>query len=93
MDKIQNVDIVSNLEQRNLDIMGKSKDSQNAKRNQLTSKKQPQNQHWQQQIPSKWKSDSKKPLRAKRRKVEDTTVATSQQSVQISGTCIDSIKV
>jgi hypothetical protein len=35
----QNVDIVSNWKQRNLDSMGKSKDSQNAKRNQLTSKK------------------------------------------------------
>jgi hypothetical protein len=34
----QNVDIVSNWKQRNLDSMGKSKDSQNAKRNQLTSK-------------------------------------------------------
>ena len=35
----ENVDIVSNWKQRNLDSMGKSKDSQNAKRNQLTSKK------------------------------------------------------
>jgi hypothetical protein len=35
----ENVDIVSNRKQRNLDSMGKSKDSQNAKRNQLTSKK------------------------------------------------------
>ena len=39
----ENVDIVSNWEQRNLDSMGKSKDSQNTKRNHLTSKKQPQN--------------------------------------------------
>ena len=74
----ENVDIVSNWEQRNLDIMAKSKDSQNAKRNQLTTQKQPQNQ---QRIPSKRKSDSKKPLRAKRRKVEETTATTSQQSV------------
>ena len=50
--------------------MGKSKDSHNAKRNQLT--------QIQQRIPSKRKSDSKKPLRAKRRKVEETTSTISQ---------------
>jgi len=86
MDKIQNVrmlsvDIVSNWKQRNLDSIGKSKDSQHVKRNQLTSKKQPQNQK---RIHSKRKLDSKKPLRAKRRKVEETTATkmTSQQSVR-----------
>ena len=88
MDKIQNVrmlsvDIVSNWKQRNLDSIGKSKDSQHVKRNQLTSKKQPQNQK---RIHSKRKSDSKNPLRAKTRKVEEITGTKSQvsQSVQIT---------
>jgi len=70
--------------------MGKSKDSQNAKRNQLTSKKQPQNQK---RIHSKRKSDSKKPLRAKRRKVEETTATTSQQSVHADYTPGDFVAV
>ena len=76
----ENVDILSNWEQRNLDSMGKSKDSQNTKRNQLTSEKKPQNQK---RIHSKRKSDSKKPLRDRGGRVEETTVTTSQQSVQI----------
>jgi len=55
--------------------MGKYKYSQNTKRNQLTSKKQPQNQEI---IHSKRKSDSKNPLRAKTRKVEEITGTKSQ---------------
>jgi hypothetical protein len=47
--------VYRNWKQRNLDSMGKYKDSQNEKRNQLTSKKQPQNQK---RIPSKKKSDT-----------------------------------
>jgi hypothetical protein len=70
--------------------MGKSKDSQNAKRNHLTSKKQPQNQ---QRMSSKRISDSKKPLRAKRRKVEETTATTSQQSVRADYTPGDFVAV
>jgi hypothetical protein len=72
--------------------MGKYKDSQNTKRNQLTSKKQPQNQK---RIPSKKKSDTKKPLRvrAQRRKVEETTATTSQQSVRADYTPGDFVAV
>jgi hypothetical protein len=58
----ENVDILSNWEQRKLDSMVKSKDSQITKKNQLTSKKQHQNQK---RIHSKRKSDSKKPLRVR----------------------------
>jgi len=70
--------------------MGYYKDRQNTKRNQLTCKKQPQNQK---RIHSKRKSDPKKPLRAKRRKVEETTATTSQQSVRADYTPGDFVAV
>ena len=64
--------------------------SQNTKRNQLTCKQQPQNQK---RIHSKRKSDTKKPLRAQRRKVEETTATTSQQSVRTDYTPGDFVAV
>jgi hypothetical protein len=70
--------------------MGYYKDRQNTKRNQFTCKKQPQNQK---RIPSKRKSDSKKPLRDKRRKVKETTATTSQQSVRADYTPGDFVAV
>ena len=70
--------------------MGYYKDRQNTKRNQFTCKKQPQNQK---RIPSKKKSDTKKPLRAQRRKVEETTATTFQQSVRADYTPGDFVAV
>ena len=81
MDKIQNVRMLISVATGSKETLTAwvNPKSQNAKRNHLTSKKQPQNQ---QRMSSKRISDSKKPLRAKRRKVEETTATTSQQSVR-----------
>ena len=78
MDKNQNVRMLISLATGSKETLTAwvNTKSQNTKRNQLTSKKQHQNQK---RIHSKRKSE--------------TTATTSQRPVQISGTCIDNIKV
>jgi hypothetical protein len=85
MEKIQNVRMLILLATWSKETLTSWVNPKTVKmqRNQLTSKKQHKNHHWQQRIPSKRKSDSKKPLRAKRRKVEENN-SDNSQSMQIT---------